>query len=57
MLNLFTLQEELQSLASSNGERGDDLVNVLRELSSVQRKIADLQVELQGRKVRYLFSK
>ncbi|KAF3576640.1 hypothetical protein DY000_02029765 [Brassica cretica] len=46
-----TLQEEyLQSLASSNGERGDDLIRVLRELSSVQRKIADLQVELQGRK-------
>ncbi|KAJ0240175.1 AUGMIN subunit 2 [Hirschfeldia incana] len=44
-------QEELQSIASSNGgERGDDLINVLRELSSVQRKIADLQVELQGRK-------
>ncbi|KAG2327784.1 hypothetical protein Bca52824_010512 [Brassica carinata] len=44
-------QEELQSLASSNGgERGDDLIRVLRELSSVQRKIADLQVELQGRK-------
>ncbi|CAH8277302.1 unnamed protein product [Arabidopsis lyrata] len=43
-------QEELQSLASSNGERGDDLIRVLRELSAVQRKIADLQVELQGRK-------
>ncbi|KAG7642910.1 HAUS augmin-like complex subunit 2 [Arabidopsis suecica] len=43
-------QEELQSFASSNGERGDDLIRVLRELSVVQRKIADLQVELQGRK-------
>nr|VDC70488.1 unnamed protein product [Brassica rapa] len=43
-------QEELQTLASSNGERGDDLIRVLRELSSVQRKIADFQVELQGRK-------
>ncbi|CAF1822105.1 BnaC04g11720D [Brassica napus] len=43
-------EEYLQSLASSNGERGDDLIRVLRELSSVQRKIADLQVELQGRK-------
>ncbi|EOA27608.1 hypothetical protein CARUB_v10023758mg [Capsella rubella] len=43
-------QEELQSLALSNGERGDDLIRVLRELSAVQRKIADLQVELQGRK-------
>ncbi|KAL0863821.1 hypothetical protein Bca101_042939 [Brassica carinata] len=50
-LQSCTLQEELQSLASSNGgERGDDLIRVLRELSSVQRKIADLQVELQGRK-------
>ncbi|WZY92578.1 hypothetical protein YC2023_064909 [Brassica napus] len=43
-------QEELQTLASSNGERGDDLIRVLRELSAVQRKIADFQVELQGRK-------
>ncbi|KFK31095.1 hypothetical protein AALP_AA6G067500 [Arabis alpina] len=43
-------QEELQSLVTSNGERGDDLIRVLRELSAVQRKIADLQVELQGRK-------
>ncbi|KAH0889394.1 hypothetical protein HID58_051823 [Brassica napus] len=42
--------EELQSLASSNGEKGDDLIRVLRELSAVQRKIADFQVELQGRK-------
>ncbi|KAF8105236.1 hypothetical protein N665_0161s0035 [Sinapis alba] len=40
-------QEELQGLASS---KGDDLIRVLRELSSVQRKIADFQVELQGRK-------
>ncbi|CAN6977340.1 unnamed protein product [Brassica oleracea var. botrytis] len=43
-------QEELQSVASSNGEKGDDLIRVLRELSAVQRKIADFQVELQGRK-------
>ncbi|GLT28312.1 hypothetical protein SLA2020_032540 [Shorea laevis] len=41
-------QEELQNL--STGEKGDDLVKVLRELTTVQRKIADLQVELQGRK-------
>ncbi|KAG2332776.1 hypothetical protein Bca52824_003956 [Brassica carinata] len=41
-------QEELQSLASSKGD--DDLIRVLRELSAVQRKIADFQVELQGRK-------
>ncbi|KAH0925531.1 hypothetical protein HID58_017787 [Brassica napus] len=47
-------QEELQTLASSNGERGDDLIRVLRELSSVQRKIADFQVELQGRKDRII---
>lgn len=37
---------------SAGGEKGDDLIRVLRELTSVQRKIADLQVELQGRKVR-----
>ncbi|KAI7729256.1 hypothetical protein M8C21_002195 [Ambrosia artemisiifolia] len=41
-------QEDLQNLSS--GEKGDDLIRVLRELTSVQRKIADLQVELQGRK-------
>lgn len=41
-------QEELQNL--STGEKGDDLIKVLRELTAVQRKIADLQVELQGRK-------
>ncbi|KAL1317275.1 hypothetical protein HN51_069349 [Arachis hypogaea] len=34
----------------SSGEKGEDLVRVLRELTTVQRKIADLQVELQGRK-------
>ncbi|KAL6975675.1 AUGMIN subunit 2 [Sarracenia purpurea var. burkii] len=43
-------QEEFQTLSTTNGEKGDDLVRVLRELTSVQRKIADLQVELQGRK-------
>jgi hypothetical protein len=31
------------------------LIRVLRELTSVQRKIADLQVELQGRKVWILY--
>ncbi|KAI5668508.1 hypothetical protein M9H77_18361 [Catharanthus roseus] len=41
-------QEEIQSL--STAEKGDDLIRVLRELTAVQRKIADLQVELQGRK-------
>ncbi|XVF71844.1 hypothetical protein PTKIN_Ptkin12aG0071900 [Pterospermum kingtungense] len=43
-------QEEVQNLSSTNGEKGDDLIRVLRELTNVQRKIADLQVELQGRK-------
>nr|XP_043625079.1 AUGMIN subunit 2 [Erigeron canadensis] len=42
-------QEELQNV-SGGSEKGDDLIRVLRELTSVQRKIADLQVELQGRK-------
>lgn len=41
-------QEEIQALSTT--EKGDDLIRVLRELTSVQRKIADLQVELQGRK-------
>lgn len=41
-------QEEVLNL--STGEKGDDLIKVLRELTAVQRKIADLQVELQGRK-------
>ncbi|KAJ7949637.1 AUGMIN subunit 2 [Quillaja saponaria] len=43
-------QEELQISSSTTGEKGDDLIRVLRELTAVQRKIADLQVELQGRK-------
>ncbi|TXG55416.1 hypothetical protein EZV62_020672 [Acer yangbiense] len=43
-------QEELQNLCANGGEKGDDLIRVLRELTNVQRKIADLQVELQGRK-------
>ncbi|CAN1124241.1 AUGMIN subunit 2 [Linum perenne] len=43
-------QEEVQNLSSSTGEKGDDLIRVLRELTAVQRKTADLQVELQGRK-------
>lgn len=38
------------STATTTGEKGEDLIRVLRELTSVQRKIADLQVELQGRK-------
>lgn len=47
-------QEDLQNLSTNNGEKGDDLIRVLRELTAVQRKIADLQVELQGRKVSLL---
>lgn len=43
-------QEEFQNLSTATGENGDDLIKVLRELTTVQRKIADLQVELQGRK-------
>uniref|UniRef100_A0A5B6ZFG7 HAUS augmin-like complex subunit 2 n=1 Tax=Davidia involucrata TaxID=16924 RepID=A0A5B6ZFG7_DAVIN len=43
-------QEELQNLSTTAGEKGNDLIRVLRELTTVQRKIADLQVELQGRK-------
>lgn len=43
-------QEELQNLSTSTGEKGDNLIRVLKELTAVQRKIADLQVELQGRK-------
>ncbi|XP_023512230.1 AUGMIN subunit 2-like isoform X1 [Cucurbita pepo subsp. pepo] len=43
-------QEDLQNISSGTGEQGDDVIRVLRELAAVQRKIADLQVELQGRK-------
>ncbi|XP_054779691.1 AUGMIN subunit 2-like [Prosopis cineraria] len=43
-------QEELLNSSSTTGEKGEDLIRVLRELTTVQRKIADLQVELQGRK-------
>ncbi|PRQ55873.1 putative HAUS augmin-like complex subunit 2 [Rosa chinensis] len=50
---IVLMLEELQNWSSSTGEKGDDLIRVLRELISVQRKIADLQVELQGRKVSY----
>nr|CAD1834560.1 unnamed protein product [Ananas comosus var. bracteatus] len=35
---------------SFTAEKGDDLIKILRELTSVQRNIANLQVELQGRK-------
>ncbi|XP_038976338.1 AUGMIN subunit 2-like [Phoenix dactylifera] len=45
------LQEDQQSMVNSfGGDKSDDLIRVLRELTSVQRNIANLQVELQGRK-------
>lgn len=45
-------QEDQQGLSnSSTGEKGDELIKVLRDLTAVQRNIANLQVELQGRKV------
>ncbi|KAF9669559.1 hypothetical protein SADUNF_Sadunf14G0120200 [Salix dunnii] len=43
-------EEQPEKLSTTSGEKGDDLIRVLRELTAVQRKIADLQVELQGRK-------
>ncbi|GAB2274942.1 AUGMIN subunit 2 [Dionaea muscipula] len=43
-------QGDLQYTGSGIGENGDDLIRVLRELTAVQRKIADLEVELRGRK-------
>lgn len=48
----FPIQQEPQSLnnSSSNGDKSDELIRVLRELTLVQRSIANLQVELQGRK-------
>ncbi|XP_057427937.1 AUGMIN subunit 2 [Lotus japonicus] len=48
--SLPTHQEALQNPSTATGEKGEDLIKVLRELTTVQRKIADLQVELQGRK-------
>uniref|UniRef100_A0A7N0TTX1 AUGMIN subunit 2 n=1 Tax=Kalanchoe fedtschenkoi TaxID=63787 RepID=A0A7N0TTX1_KALFE len=42
-------QEDLQN-SSTATEKEDDLIRVLRDLTTTQRKIADLQVELQGRK-------
>ncbi|OIV91381.1 hypothetical protein TanjilG_01999 [Lupinus angustifolius] len=46
----FSLSPPPSDLQNSTPEMGHDLIRVLRELTSVQRKIADLQVELQGRK-------
>jgi len=42
----LSLQED-----QTSSDKSDDLVKVLRELTVVQRNIANLQVELQGRKV------
>ncbi|XP_042453278.1 AUGMIN subunit 2-like isoform X2 [Zingiber officinale] len=45
------VQEDQQNLSNSIcGDKGDDLIRVLRQLTTVQRNIANLQVELQGRK-------
>lgn len=41
------IPEDQQGLS---GDKSDELIKVLRELTSVQRNIANLQVELQGRK-------
>lgn len=41
-------KEEFQKLCT-DAEKGDDLIKVLTELTTVQRRIADLKVELQGR--------
>ncbi|KAJ6824779.1 putative AUGMIN subunit 2 [Iris pallida] len=44
-------QEDVQSMSNpSNSDKSDELIKVLRELTAVQRNIANLQVELQGRK-------
>ncbi|XP_017701536.1 AUGMIN subunit 2-like isoform X1 [Phoenix dactylifera] len=45
------LQEDQRSMSNSfGGDKSDDLVRILRQLTSVQKNIANLQVELQGRK-------
>ncbi|KAH7855079.1 hypothetical protein Vadar_021001 [Vaccinium darrowii] len=41
--------EEFQNL-STTGDKGDVLIRVLREFTTVQKEIADLQVKLQGLK-------
>lgn len=47
----FVVQEEVKSLLGGTDGKEDSLIRVLKELTAVQRKTADLQVELQGRKV------
>lgn len=44
------VEDELKSSSSSSSDRSDDLIRILRELTVVQRNLANLQVELQGRK-------
>ncbi|XP_064957381.1 AUGMIN subunit 2-like isoform X1 [Musa acuminata AAA Group] len=47
----FFQRDDQQGLSNSiAADKGDDLIRVLRELTTVQRNIANLQVELQGRK-------
>ena len=46
----LSLQED-----QTSSDKSDDLVKVLRELIVVQRNIANLQVELQGRKVMFWY--
>ncbi|PIA31933.1 hypothetical protein AQUCO_04700059v1 [Aquilegia coerulea] len=43
-------QEELQNLSTTTGDKSDDLIRVLRDLTTAEGKIADLHVDLQGRK-------
>ncbi|VFQ79443.1 unnamed protein product [Cuscuta campestris] len=47
----FTVKSSSNGTSIGSGEKSDELVRVLKELTAVQRKIADLQVELQGRKL------
>lgn len=44
-------QEDVQNLGNATGtsDKSDSLIRVLKELTSVQRNLANLQVELQGR--------
>ncbi|XP_073298417.1 AUGMIN subunit 2-like [Primulina huaijiensis] len=42
-------QEDMLNLSSGSGEKRDDLIRILGELTAVHRKITDLQVELQGK--------
>ncbi|KAG0476751.1 hypothetical protein HPP92_013592 [Vanilla planifolia] len=44
------VQEELKTSSSSSTDSNGDLIRVLRELTVIQRNIANLHVEIQGRK-------